>query len=472
LLAAPPSIARVETPGADTLPVESTRHARKAKSTPFLFVAMECERPLAAPSRHSLADVDAVIVGRGETRSVQRVVESGERRLVVRIPDSRMSGKHAELLCALGRWSVRDAGSTNGTAVNGVKQPSTELADGDLIETGHTLFVFRVLAADDDGPPDFDAARAPAAPGLATVVPHVERELALLVKLAASNVAIVIHAESGAGKELAARAAHALSGRTGAFVAVNCGAIPESLVETELFGYRKGAFSGAADDRPGLIRAAHQGTLFLDEIGDLPAASQAAFLRALQEREIVPVGATRPIPVDIRVVAASHRDLQAQVEAGRFRADLFARISGYTVRLPPLRERREDIGLLVGSLLPRVAGAGASRVTFTPAAARALFRYAWPLNVRELEKCLETAVVLAGGDAVQPAHLPDAVRATKVAPPTSMLTDAEKARRAEIVGLLREHGGNVSAVARAMGKARMQIQRWMKAYAIDPDRLE
>src|SRR5262249_52971384 len=149
------------------------------------------------------------------------------------------------------------------------------------------------------------------------------------------------------------------SGRTGALIAVNCGALPEHLVESELFGHKKGAFSGAIDDHVGLVRAAHGGTLLLDEIGDLPLASQAAFLRVLQEREVVPVGAARPIKVDVRLISATHRDLDELAKDGRFRPDLLARIGGFRLELPALRERREDLGLLVANLLERLAGAAA-----------------------------------------------------------------------------------------------------------------
>jgi sigma-54 dependent transcriptional regulator, acetoin dehydrogenase operon transcriptional activator AcoR len=287
----------------------------------------------------------------------------------------------------------------------------------------------------------------------------------------------VINAESGTGKELIARAIHALSKRSGAFVAINCGAIPQSLVETELFGYRKGAFSGASEDRLGMIRAADGGTLFLDEIGDLPPASQAAFLRVLQEREVLPIGATKPVSVDVRLVAATHRPLEELVSKGTFRADLLARISGYTVRLPPLRERREDLGMLIAALLARLAGKNADKVTFSPAAARALFKHHWPLNIRELEKCLETSVVLARGGPILPEHLPDGVRSalqqrTASADPAPeeeprVLSDEDRARKDELALLLEQHNGNVSAVARAMGKARTQIQRWIRRYGIE-----
>jgi transcriptional regulator with GAF, ATPase, and Fis domain len=390
-----------------------------------------------------------------------------------------MSSTHAKLFFAASQWNVQDAKSRNGTVLNGKPVTASALADGDLLEAGHTFFLFRY----DEQAPD-QVADEGAAPGLSTLHPTLQSELAHVPGLARSTVSVVIQAESGTGKELLARAIHKLSDRGGAFVPVNCGAIPETLVETELFGYRKGAFSGATEDRPGLVRSADKGTLFLDEIGDLPPASQAAFLRVLQEREVVPVGATKAVPVDLRVIAASHRDLEALADKGTFRGDLLARISGYTLELPPLRDRRCDLGLLVATLLKRIAPKDAAKVTFTTHAARALFRHTWPRNVRELEKCLERAFVLAKGGAIDLAHLPDAVRGALTMPPpppssaevdepeegTRPLTDADRERRTKLIQLLRDYGGNVSAVARVMGKGRTQIQRWIKRYGIDPTR--
>ena len=205
-----------------------------------------------------------------------------------------------------------------------------------------------------------------------------------------------------------ARAIHELSGRRGAFVGVNCGALPQALIEDELFGHRRGAFTGAVDDRPGLVRSAEGGTLFLDEIGELPAASQVAFLRVLQEREVVPLGSDRPIKVDIRLCAATLRDLDELVASGRFRRDLHARLFDLTIELPPLRERRADLGLLVRALLARIPGGAGAR--FAPAALRALVRHDWPSNIRELEKALRGAVARASGEAIELRHLPEAAR--------------------------------------------------------------
>jgi transcriptional regulator with GAF, ATPase, and Fis domain len=300
-----------------------------------------------------------------------------------------------------------------------------------------------------------------------TLVPDLERELVRLVQVAPSTVTITVRGETGTGKEVVARAVHRLSRRPGDFVAVNCGALSDSLVESELFGHKKGAFSGAVEDHDGLVRSANGGTLLLDEIGDLPPASQAALLRVLQEQEVLPVGATRPLPVDLRVISATHHDLESLVESGRFRADLLGRVGGFRLDLPPLRERREDLGLLIGTLIERLSGPRAEEVTLTEAAVRALYRYDWPHNVRELEKCLAAALVLASGRPIDVPHLSPAVRAGPPEDSDPALDD--EALRARLVELLAQHDGNVSAVARAMGKARMQIHRWMKRFGLEPD---
>ncbi len=222
--------------------------------------------------------------------------------------------------------------------------------------------------------------------------------------------------EVGSGKEVAARAIHELSGRQGPFVPLNCGAILESLVESELFGTRRGAFSGARD-RHGLVRRAHRGTLLLDEVADMPLISQVSLLRVLQEREVLAVGAAQPETVDVRFIAATHRDLQREVEEGRFREDLLSRLTGMTVTMVPLRERREDIGLLLKQLIPRVSrevGMGAEQVReLAPQrkAVCALLLHDWPQNVRELEQALRAGLAFARKTGeLQLRHLPDAIQ--------------------------------------------------------------
>jgi DNA-binding NtrC family response regulator len=445
---------------------------------PFLFLVFQCHLPLDPPGCIPLADIDEVVVGRGTARATERRDGGGRRVLDVRLADSWASSTHARLTITDGRARLDDPGSTNGTFVNGVPQRATTLTDGDLIEIGHTFFLYRLLAASDEIVSGLGKEGSVA--GLTTFVPALAEQLGALRAIAASTISVVLQGESGTGKEVIARAVHALSGRTGPFIAVNCGALPETLIESELFGHRKGAFSGATEDRLGLVRSADKGTLFLDEIGDLPAASQTAFLRVLQESEVVAVGATKPVKVDLRVVAATHRDLPALVERGEFRGDLFARLAGFTVELPPLRRRREDLGLLIATLLRRLAPlpGRAESIAFECTAAREILLREWRLNVRELEKCLGTALVLAGSGRVEIGHLPPPSPGPRSLAPGAPLPsraveskrDAEDAQREEeLKALFREHKGNISAVARAMGKGRTQIQRWIQRYGITPE---
>jgi MoxR-like ATPase len=444
---------------------------------PHLFFVLASHRPFQPPARWSLAGVTAVGLGRA-SRDALSWERSSAEALSIRFPDPWMSSQHAKLLLADGAWQIEDAGSKNGTLLNGVPVKRAALGDGDVIELGHALFLYReALPVDPEAPADIDASQldVPAA-GLGTMVPLLGVQFERVAQIAGSRVSVMILGESGTGKEVVARAIHALSGRRGPFVGVNCGAIPEHLLESELFGHRAGAFSGASDDRPGLVRAADGGTLFLDELGDLPLASQAAFLRVLQEREVMPVGGVRPIPVDLRLVAATNRDLPGMIDAGRFRADLYARVTGFHMELPPLRERREDLGLIVGALLLRLAPDRVAKLTFEVAAARALLRHAWPLNIRELEQALSAAIVLAKERPIKLEDLPPLVRraaspgrAAVLAPEDALMQPDEAHRRAALVQLLAEHQGSVSAVARALGKDRKQIQRWIKRYAIDPD---
>jgi transcriptional regulator of acetoin/glycerol metabolism len=463
-------IADVPAPDDETF-TESAATARPlARPEPHLMVVLECDRPLSGASRHSLRGVHEVVVGRGPERAATR---QGER-LALTLPSGWISSSHARVRRDGHRWVLEDLGSRNGTRVDGEPVVHLALRDGDVVEAGHTLLLFReALHAPPGAPLDLDTRTAQfPAPRLGTLLPALAGEIEALARIAVSPVPVLVRGETGTGKEIIARAVHELSARRGPFVGVNCGAIPAALVESQLFGHVRGAFSGAVRDEPGFVRAASGGTLFLDEIGDLPAASQSALLRVLQEREIVPVGATRGVPVDLRVVAATHQPLEALVARGTFRSDLLARLDGFTFTLPPLRERREDTGLFVAELLGGTPEAAA--VTLSPEFGRALLKYAWPQNIRELSHCLARACALARGEAVLRAeHLPPAVRAAIAAPPDAAAEAAaspDERLRAQLESLLREHNGNLAEVARALGKARMQVHRWLKRFGIDPGR--
>jgi sigma54-dependent transcription regulator len=436
--------------------------ARMRPPRAHLFLLMEAQRPLSPGARHDLGDVDEVTLGRSEARTAQRRDEGGVKRLRLGVPDPWASSEHARLRRTDGGWSCEDLGSRNGLLVNGKRVNSAQLGDGALIEIGHTFFRFvAALPTSADAPADLEGSElADRPPGLRTLVPTLAQHLLALGRIAASPLTVLVTGETGTGKEVIARAIHEASGRPGAFVAVNCGALPATLVESELFGARRGAYSGATSDRPGLVRAADRGTLFLDEIGDLPLPAQVALLRVLQEREVLPIGGTQPQKVDLRVVSATHRDLATLVAQGRFRSDLYARLAGFVLKLPPLRERREDLGLFVAELLERT---GAPEPSFTLEAARALLTYEWPLNVRELDQRLQAAVALADGGTIDREHLGELSLPT----PEPPLDDEHRERRQRLIDLLGEHAGNVSAVATAMGLSRMQVHRWLKRYRID-----
>ncbi|MRG91836.1 sigma-54-dependent transcriptional regulator [Polyangium spumosum] len=233
-----------------------------------------------------------------------------------------------------------------------------------------------------------------------------------IAKIADYKTTVLVTGESGVGKELVARALHKRSARRGGpFVAVNCGAIPESLLESELFGYRRGAFTDATTDRVGLFEQANHGTLLLDEIGELPLSLQVKLLRVLQEETIRRLGDSKDIKVDVRIIAATHRDLHAETQAGRFREDLFYRINVLPIGIPPLRERREDVPLLVEHFMNRNnARFGTNIRQLSPEARRLLLEYAWPGNVRELENTIERAMVLAEKDSIEADDLPERIR--------------------------------------------------------------
>jgi transcriptional regulator with AAA-type ATPase domain len=429
---------------------------------PRVVVAMAMRRPTAAPLRVSLSGLDEIVVGRGAMLAVSRT----GRRATLQLPDHETSRRHAQLRRQLGGWELTDLGSKNGTSVHDERIGTTTLVDGDVIELGGTLLVFREESAPGGDPGDRDLAAAPALPAaFRTVNLRLERHVADLDKIAAAPVPVLIHGETGTGKELVAQAIHERSGRRGPFVAINCGALPRSLVESELFGYRRGAFSGAKEDREGLVRRADGGTLFLDEIGELPEESQVALLRVLQEGEVRPIGAVDVVRVDVRMVAATHQDLAERIAAGRFRQDLYARLAGFAAKLPPLRERREDLGGLIATLLPRLCDDPA-RVTIHRHAARALLRYPYPLNVRELEQALRAALVLASGGEIRLEHLPEAIR-THVPAPAAALRPEDRALRERLVEVLRGSRGNVAAAGRALGKAPIQIRRWCRRFGVD-----
>jgi transcriptional regulator with GAF, ATPase, and Fis domain len=281
-----------------------------------------------------------------------------------------------------------------------------------------------------------------------------------------STVNVLIRGESGTGKELVARAIH-FNGprRSGPFVGVNCAALPETLLESELFGHVRGAFTGADRDRIGLMREAHGGTLFLDELGEMPASTQAKLLRVIQERTVRPLGSERSIELDVRLVCATHRDLEDEVAAGRFREDLYYRVAVVSLRLPPLRERVEDLPELVRAILERLArDTGRPTPDLDPALLRTLAAHRWPGNVRELENTLTRAFVLSRGPALGVADLDLAAAAPRSKSRTRReFRDEERTR---ILEALRSTRWNVSVVSRTLGIPRNTLYRKLVSYGL------
>lgn len=452
---------------------------RQGTFAPYLFVALECDRPLAGGARYALSGIDELMIGRGVERQLTRNANYGLVRGTLRVPGRWISATHARLCRSPEGWVLEDTGSTNGVFLGGKRVTRALLCDGDVFELGHTLFVFReALHTPGEFAPDFDSRRvAGTNEQPITLLPTLEQGFANLALAARSTLPITLLGETGTGKEVVARTVHQLSRRPGAFVAVNCGALAPNLVESLLFGHVKGAFSGALRDEPGFFRAAEQGTLLLDEIGDLPLAAQPALLRALQEREIVPVGASRAIKLDVRVIAATHRPIDTWSTEHRFRADLLARLAGYRMTLPPLQDRREDIGVIIAQAFAELARAdpAAAQVNyqFTVDAGLALLRDAWPWNLRELVQHLRRGVVLAPSPLLT-RELLGLDNGTRIArEPHALGTpernlDADLNLKRELVSALETHGGNVTNVARAMGKKRMQIHRWLRRFELQP----
>jgi len=302
-----------------------------------------------------------------------------------------------------------------------------------------------------------------------TQSPRMEDVLRQVRLVAESDASVLIYGESGTGKELVAQAIHKASRRRAqAFVPVNCGAIPETLLESELFGYSKGAFTGATHDYTGLFQSAHQGTLFLDEIGDMPLALQVKLLRVLQEKQVRPLGAAKAVPVDVRIVSATHRNLEAELQRGHFREDLYYRLRVVALQLPNLAARREDIPLLATHFLERCAANSQKHVTgFAPEALEVLVQAPWPGNVRQLLNVVEQAVVLSTTRIIPTSLVMQALSNTPGTMPS--LDDAKHHFEQEyLVRLLKITHGNVSQAARLAGRNRTEFYRLLERHQLDP----
>lgn len=396
----------------------------------------------------------------------------------VRLNIRAVSRVHAELRQERAGIVLRDLGSRNGTLLDGRLIGEAPLESASEVRVGDAILKFVSRDALEYVPYRIDGtlvggARRKSRSGSALVGGlHMDRIAAEIERIAPTELNVMLLGESGTGKEVVARELHRLSGRRGNFCAVNCAAIPGQLLESELFGFKRGAFSGADRDKPGLIRSAHGGTLLLDEIGDMPLEAQAKLLRVLQSREVLPLGSTTAEHVDVRFVCATHRDLRRLQSSGAFREDLFARLNEYQLRLPALRERKEDLFVLCRTFLGRF---GKPELELSFPFMTGLLHYDWPYNVRELEACIKRCVVLCDDAVLGEQHLPDYVREAMLeygtaAPrpqPTSGMSRGAVPSEQELRDLIAKHRGNLAAVGRELGKARMQIHRWLHRYQID-----
>ena len=294
--------------------------------------------------------------------------------------------------------------------------------------------------------------------------------LRLAEQVAPTESTVLIQGESGTGKEVIARYLHELSARAeGQFLSINCGALPESLLESELFGHVKGSFTGAVRDKQGLFAAARGGTFFLDEIGEMSPATQVKLLRVLQEREAIPVGGTEAIPVDVRVVAATNRDLEDDIKRGRFRTDLYYRLNVINIHLPPLRDRRDDIPIFVKEFLAHIAAErGEAPKALASDAEDVIMVYDWPGNVRELENALERAVTLTKGDVIPRSAIPDKITERKAEPLVAERTHTNPAldviEQAYITWVLQAEGGNKTRAAEVLGIDPSTLYRKLSRY--------
>jgi DNA-binding NtrC family response regulator len=363
-----------------------------------------------------------------------------------------VSREHARLEKRGAALWISDLGSRNGCFVNRRRiQGSSEVRAGDILRLGD--MVLRLVSRALDDHPVSSESLLVGGPSLADT-----RRLISL--LGPTSLRILVRGKSGTGKELAARDLHRHSERVGPFIALNCAALPESLVETELFGHVKGAFTGALRDKPGLFEAAQGGTLFLDEVTELPAGTQAKLLRVVETGELRRVGSVSSVPTDCRIIAATNHDLEQDIAQGRFRGDLAARLAESEVVLPSLAERIEDLPLLIDHLTERAG----CRITFDADAMEILACYAWPLNVRELDNLVRTLSVLSQGGEVGAERLPSHLATQPSGPPAP---EGDDSMMDKVLEALRQNGGNIRKTSQQLGVSRTYIYRCLDRSGFD-----
>jgi DNA-binding NtrC family response regulator len=380
-----------------------------------------------------------------------RIGSASENDLV--LADPKVSRHHAELQREGERLVLRDMGSTNGTRVGGTQVREVFLEPGQAFTCGDSVIVVETRRTARTG---FTSGEHRLGP-LVGCSPPMRHLFGVLRAVAETHATVLVHGESGTGKELVAQALHELSGREGPLVIFDAATTDPEMMRSDLFGHEKGAFTGAAKDRLGAFRKARGGTLFLDEIGELDGPLQARLLRVLESRRVTPLGSDDPVPVDVRVVAATHRDLAAMAREGTFRHDLYHRLAVVPVTVPPLRERPEDVPLLIEHLREHLG----LEVDLGEEARAALEAYPWPGNVRELRNVLERAAALSRGREVAPEDL--LLPAVPVDPELGA-PPQEADERERILAALERHGGNKTAAARALGISLSTLQRRLRTY--------
>ena len=432
----------------------SARTPRAAPANAYLVVRAGEETRVI-----DLREGEALIFGRGDDANV-------------RIDDAKASREHVRVSCKAGVLTLEDLGSRNGTHLNQtlIRGELRTLSSGDVFWIGDTETLVAessvaAVAASTSAQSDSPALDLP---GLVVADAAMVDVFRVVDRVAPRPTTVLLLGETGVGKEIVAERIHARSDRAaGAFVRINCGALPENLLESELFGYERGAFTGAERRKLGLLETANGGTLFLDEIGEIRADLQAKLLRALEARTVMRLGGREEIAIDVRIIAATNRDLEAEVKRGAFRSDLYFRVAAFTIKIPPLRERPNEIALLADLFLRQLAVASARPVPLLSSDARALLeRHDWPGNVRELRNVIEHALVLSDGVRITAAQLPEALHEhtasfTGSAPIKARIESVEQ--RA-IEDALAAEGGNQTRAARRLGVSRRTLIYKLEKY--------
>lgn len=422
-----------------------------------------------------------VTIGRGRTPDARAGSQDTD---VILHSDGALSRPHLRIAADREGWTVEDLASTNGTFVDGrrVKKP-TPLSDGSIVQFGNHAGVFRRLSSAELAAVEQEAAE-PLGP-VATLSPVLAVTAVGLRRLASTDASLLFVGETGVGKEITARAVHAASGRSGPFVAINCAALPETLIESELFGHEKGSFTGATERRAGCFELAQGGTLLLDEIGEMPMATQAKLLRILEDSKVRRLGGKAEFEVDVRLVAATNKVPDEAVRGGHLREDLFYRLNVFQVHLPPLRDRKDDIRSIAETLIRDLNHKHECRVTeIADSVLEALQRHEWPGNVRELRNVLERAVILAGEGTIESKHLPAFLQtitpgAPDVAAPVaaapsrngmdwvsfSIGTTVEEAEKGLIIRTLEHTRNNKTRAAEILGISLKTLHNKLKEYS-------